>query len=592
MNKDIPRYIRRSIIALAFVLCILPYPNQAQQKYTDDWQTLRERPYPEWFKEAKLGIFIHWGLYSVPAYSAKNSYSEWFLKGLQSGDSTRTTFMKKAYGDNFIYNDFAPLFKAELFDAAQWAELFKASGARYVVMVSKHHDGYCLWPSKYARNWNSVEVGPKRDIVGELTHAVKSEGLKMGLYYSLPEWNHPLHRWDTDPHRNIGNYVEQHMIPQFKELVSTYKPSLIFADGEWFNTAEEWHSAELISWYYNLLGEEAVVNNRWGSGSDIGFLTPEYSAGLEAMERPWAEVRSLSRSFGLNRNEGLNDYMSPRELIHFFATTVANGGGLILNVGPGADGMIPLLQQERLLQLGEWLKINGEAIYGAEMNSKTSEKYEAKLSRVEANISFDLVRDTPGHPVKEDNFTAVWQGYIEPEYSETYSFSAEADDAIKVWVDGKLVVDTEADNAYPIKLKAGKRYAFKAQYHESTHDASARLFWASKSQGKEVIPSDRFYQSDQGDEHGLAATYSSERERLLYTRNHNNLYAIALGWPESELALKLPEPKPNTKISLLGREGYLPWQYDQETLTIDVSEVGYNDIPGKYAWTFKIEDYQ
>ena len=226
------------------------------------------------------------------------------------------------------------------------------------------------------------------------------------------------------------------------------------------------------------------------------------------------------------------------------------------------------------------------------MNNKTSEKYEVKLSGVEANINFDLVRDTPGYPVKEDNFTAVWQGYIQPEYSETYSFSAEADDAIKVWIDGKLVVDTEADKASAMKLKAGKRYAFKAQYQESTHDASAKLFWASKSQEKEIIPPTGLYKSDQGDEHGLAVIYSSEREQLLYTRSHNNLYAIALEWPESELALRLPEPQPNTKISLLGREGYLPWQYDQGTLRIDVSEIGYNDIPGKYAWTFKIEDYQ
>ena len=217
MNDRSIRYPRKPVVLiLILALWFNASQNQAQQKYSSDWQTLRERPYPDWFKKAKLGIFIHWGLYSVPSYSARNSYSEWFLKGLQSGDTVRTGFMKTVYGDNFSYNDFAPLFKAELFDAAQWAKLFKDSGAGYVVMVSKHHDGYCLWPSKYARNWNSVDVGPKRDLVGELTRAVRAEGLKMGLYYSLPEWNHPLHRWDTDPHRNIGPYVEQHMIPQFK----------------------------------------------------------------------------------------------------------------------------------------------------------------------------------------------------------------------------------------------------------------------------------------------------------------------------------------------------------------------------------------
>lgn len=566
--------------------------SQAQEKYTADWQKLRERPYPEWFKEAKLGIFIHWGLYSVPAYSAKNSYSEWFLKGIQSGDSIRTAFMKEVYGEKFTYNDFAPLFKAELFDASQWARLFKDSGAHYVVMVSKHHDGYCLWPSKYARNWNSVDVGPKRDLVGELTEAVKGEGLKMGLYYSLPEWNNPLHRWDIDPHRNIGTYVTQHMIPQFKELITAYQPSLVFADGEWFNTAEEWHSAELISWYYNQIGEEAVINDRWGEGSDIGFLTPEYSAGLEASERPWAEVRSLSRSFGLNRNEELNDYMSPQQLIHFFITTVANGGGLILNVGPGADGMIPLVQQERLLQLGQWLEVNGEAIYGATMNNKTSEKREVTITREEPNIDFDFVRDTPGHPIREDDFSAEWQGYIQPEFSEEYRFQAKADDALKVWVNNQLVVDTESGKMTPIRLKSTQKYVIKAQYYETKQNASAQLYWTSKSQKEEVIPKENFFIDPKGEQNGLIATYRSEKEHILYTRNNGNLYAMVLEWPEKELVLNISEPKSGTRISLLGHDDFLPWKYDGGILKIDVSGVSYNEMPCMYAWTFKIEENQ
>ena len=135
------------------------------------------------------------------------------------------------------------------------------AGAKDVTLVSKQHDGYCLWPSKFAPTWNSMDVGPQRDLVGGLSAAVRKKGLKMGLYYSLTEWNNPLHRWYTDPNENIGNYIEQHMIPQFKELVVAYKPSLIFADGEWFNSAEEFHTSELLSWYYKLVGEEAIVNN-------------------------------------------------------------------------------------------------------------------------------------------------------------------------------------------------------------------------------------------------------------------------------------------------------------------------------------------
>ena len=127
--------------------------------------------------------------------------------------------------------------------------------------------------------------------------------------------------------------LNEYMIPQFKELVSEYKPSLIFADGEWYNTAKQWHSAELINWYYNLVGKDAIVNNRWGHGIDVGFLTPEYSAGIKVTDRPWAEVRGIGRSFGLNRNEDLAAYGTSKDLITRFVQTVANGGGMILNVG-------------------------------------------------------------------------------------------------------------------------------------------------------------------------------------------------------------------------------------------------------------------
>jgi len=375
------------------------------------WKKLRARPYPAWFLDAKLGIFIHWGVYSVPAYSGKEDYAEWFVRGLQLGDTLRTRFLRENYGPDFRYRDFAPLFKAELFDPAEWADLFRRAGARYVVMVSKHHDGYALWPSRYSPAWNSFEVGPGRDLVGELTDAVRKAGLRMGLYYSLAEWNHPLHRWYTDPPDSVGRYVREYMIPQFKEVVSRYRPTVLFSDGEWLNTAEQWHARELIGWYYDTVGPDAIVNDRWGAGSDIGFKTPEYSAGLQLTDRPWAEVRGLGRSFGLNRNEKLEAYLTPEELVLAFVRAVAGGGGMILNVGPGADGQIPLLQQERLLQLGAWLQVNGDAIYGARPWMKSGESREVILERVDPAIDFDWVRNGPGRPIREDEFAATWTGF-------------------------------------------------------------------------------------------------------------------------------------------------------------------------------------
>ena len=596
------------ISIIAATMLVSPATSQTIN-YEPTWESLESRPYPKWFTDAKLGVFIHWGVYSVPAYSNKEDYGEWYLRGLMLGDSLRTSFMHTEFGENFEYKDFAPLFKAELFDPDEWAQIFKNAGAKYVVMVSKHHDGYALWPSKQAPNWNSMDVGPKRDLVGDLTQSVKNAGLRMGLYYSLPEWNNELHLWDTDDHRQIGNYVTKHMIPQFKDLISTYKPDVVFADGEWFNTAEEWHSAELISWYYNLVGPDAVVNNRWGSGSqEIGFLTPEYSSGIKETNRPWAEVRGLGRSFALNRFEKLDAYMTGEELIHFFVKAVSNGGGIIINVGPKADGQIPLLQQDRLIQLGKWLAINGQAIYGSTAWKTTDVEKAVFLERVDPNINFNWVRNSPGRPIQEDNFIAEWDGYISPEFSEEYHFEAQADDAVRLWVDDKLVIDswqeapsfssgfamgntTEGTQNGRVMLKANEQHKIKITYFEKTQNASIRLYWTSDRQAKQIVPSSRFSTGLDKNTFGLNATYSSMRQYIGFTQNNGNLYAIAMDWPDDELAIKMEKPANETMVSLLGYEGSLPWKFQNGELIIDTSTVKHSLIESQHAWTFKIEDY-
>lgn len=583
--------------------------NAFSQDSAYTWEALRERPYPQWFKDAKLGVFIHWGIYSVPSYGGAESYGEWFLRGIQTGAKTRLDFMKKNYGSDFQYKDFAPLFKAELFDADEWAEIFRGSGAGYIVMVSKHHDGYCLWPSKYAPAWNSMENGPGRDFVGELGEAVRKKGLKFGLYYSLPEWNSSLHAWYTDPPDSIGRYVEEHMIPQFRELIGTYKPELVFTDGEWFNSAEQWHARELISWYFDQVGNEAIVNDRWGQGADIGFLTPEYSSGGLQTSRPWAEVRGLGRSFGLNRNEKLSAYMSSTELIQLFVRTVANGGGLIINVGPAADGQIPLLQQERLRDLGNWININQEAIYGASAHSVTGQEKAVTLKRVDPRVDFDWVRNTPGYPVVEDNFTATWTGFLKTDVTETVTISAKADDGIRVYLNEKLLLDqwetlpgennSEAMRNNPaaktdgkVKLVAGKFYPIKIEYHEKQQNASVSLSWEGNSFEQQIIPRQNlFTDSLQSKGNGLNAEYTSMRQHIAFTTNKGNLYAITFEWPEQFLELLLAAPHAETKISLIGRDGYLPWTYEENKLKIDISGVKFSEMKNCSAWTFKIENY-
>ena len=339
---------------------------QAAVTYEPKWSSLDKRPVPEWFRDAKFGIFIHWGLYSVPSWAPMGQYAEWYWTRL-GGNSSTVKFQKNKYGPDFKYEDFAPLFKAELFNARDWAKLFKKAGAKYVVPTSKHHDGYALWPSAEAnktwgRPWNSAEIGPMRDLLGEIAAAVRDEGMKFGFYFSLYEWHNPLWR------KNRKAYVTEHFLPQFKDAVLRYKPSLIFGDGEWDMHSSQWKTEEFMAWLYNESPskDDVIINDRWGKETRHrhgGYFTTEYGAGLADGSKAWEENRGIGRSFGLNRAERIDHYKSSRELVLVLVDLVSRGGNLLLNVGPAADGTIPPIMEERLLDIGAWLGINGEAIY-------------------------------------------------------------------------------------------------------------------------------------------------------------------------------------------------------------------------------------
>ena len=567
------------------------------------WESINQRGYPQWFNDAKLGIFIHWGVYSVPSFASNEGYAEWYYRGLQTDDGERKAFQERVYGEGFKYEDFAPLFKAELWNPDEWAELFEKSGAKYVLLVSKHHDGYCLWPSQYAPNWNTIDVGPHRDICGELTEAVRAHGMKMGFYYSLPEWTSPLHRWYEDPDENITEYVDTHMIPQFKELVTGYKPSILFTDGEWRNSSEQWHARELISWYYNTVGDEAIVNDRWGDGGQHGFRTPEYSAGITLTDRPWAECRGLGRSFGLNRNEPLSNYLSSDELIRHFVTLVAAGGGMTLNVGPAADGKIPLLQQERLIDLGEWLNTNGEAIYGTRPYKKFYEMKTVEVTRVDKEIDFDWNRNSPDPAISCDHFQAHWQGTLTVNETGKYTFEAEVDDNIRLIIDDKIVMDynptkaaeqqsdaQEAKNylkaTAKVKLEAGQ-HDIEIWYEERDVNALVKLYWSSKNMSKQIVKN--FTTGRLLPCEGLRATYTCEQPRLCYTQGKDALYAIALEYPENQLVLNIDEPEKSMQVTLLGCSKVLPWKYMDGQLIINTSALSYSDIKSSAAWVFKMK---
>lgn len=350
----------------------------SQSRYEATWESIDSRPIPQWFEDAKFGIFLHWGLYSVPAWgpvdgSVYDKYAEWYWYRMMQPETPVgkkfRDYHDASFGPHFRYQDFVNQFKAEMFDPDVWANIFKNAGAQYVVLTSKHHEGFALWPSPHSWNWNAMDVGPHRDLAGDLTTAVRNAGLKMGFYYSLYEWFNPLYKQDVD------QYVDQHMLPQMKDLVTRYQPDILWPDGEWDHPSETWRSTEFLAWLYNEseVKDRIVVNDRWGkeTRSNHGdFFTTEYDlVHTETIEgnvikHPWEECRGIGGSFGYNRNENLDDYETSEFLIHYLIDKVARGGNLLLNVGPTADGRIPVIQQQRLRDIGNWLQVNGEAIYG------------------------------------------------------------------------------------------------------------------------------------------------------------------------------------------------------------------------------------
>ncbi len=402
----------------------------SRERYEATWQSLNRHEVPTWFRDAKLGIFVHWGVYSVPAWAPLYEnrgqhydeaagyipYAELYGYGLRYKHSPVWRYHTERYGAAFQYEDFIPMFTAERWDPNAWARLFQGVGARYVVLVTRHSDDYSLWPTKYSDR-NALVSGPRRDIVGDLTAAVRDQQLKMGLYYSLTfDVYH-----DRYPHRPYVAYAHN----QVKELVDRYAPDLLWSDDYWKTSeksaASTWDSEELIAYFYNHAADpaEVLVNDRWGKvGPDrlLGdYATPEYASITALPPFCWEMTRGIGHSYGYNRAETEAHYLSVDALIELLVDVVSKNGNLLLNVGPMADGTIPPIQEERLRGLGFWLAVNGEAIYGTRpwiraegtttageavrFTMKEEAVYAIVLSRARPHVVIEHLRLPPGASV-------------------------------------------------------------------------------------------------------------------------------------------------------------------------------------------------
>lgn len=352
------------------------------RKFSPDWRSLERHRVPEWYDDAKLGIFIHWGLYSVPAWAPtsgelgkvppnrwfyENAYAEWYLNSLRLKDSPTYRHHAEKYGPDFDYYKFAGQFEKGIqgWKPDEWAALFKNTHARYVVLTTKHHDGFTLWPSRIP---NPKRPGQKlsasRDVAGELTTAVRAAGLKMGLYYSGGlDWtfeSRPIANntdlFATMPQtEEYSRYAEAH----WRELIDRYQPSLMWND---IGYPSKGRVQELFAYYYNSV-PEGVINNRF-SVPWADFTTPEYAKYDKITEKKWESCRGLGFSFGYNQAEGPEQVIASGKLIELLVDIVSKNGNLLLNIGPKPDGSISEIQMDRLMALGAWLDVNGEGIFG------------------------------------------------------------------------------------------------------------------------------------------------------------------------------------------------------------------------------------
>jgi alpha-L-fucosidase len=394
------------------------------KRYEPTLESLRSHPVPDWYDDAKLGIFIHWSLSSVPAFAPRehdiielmherpedmnkcSPYSEWYLNSLQFPDSPAAQHHREVHGDR-PYADFQAMYEKglESWQPDFWAERFAAAGARYVVLVTKHHDGYCLWPSA-VRNPKRAGWACPRDLVGELAAAVRARGMRFGVYYSAGL------DWVFDGRRIAGLGDLMAAVPggeypayadaQMRELIERVRPDVLWNDIAWPGDMDSF--LRLVADYYNAI-PDGVINDRWIAASAFmramklapvrwivgGVIaraakrmmsrpgakfappkpphydarTPEYAVFEEARADKWECVRGMDKSFGYNRTSLPQDFISRESLVHSLVDITSKNGNLLLNVGPrGEDAQIPEPQLERLAWLASFTERNGEALYG------------------------------------------------------------------------------------------------------------------------------------------------------------------------------------------------------------------------------------
>ncbi len=460
--------------------------------YTASWSSLRNHPTPRWFRDAKFGIYTHWGIYSVPACGPNVS---WYPYNMYREGTPQHEFHVSTYGppDRFGYKDFIPQFRGEKFDPDEWAQLFRDAGARFAGPVGEHHDGFAMWDSRYS-DWTAAKMGPRQDVVGKLQKAIRAAGMRfmVALHHAENWWFFPHWRkeFDTADPQFAGLYGEGHdnelprevyaeadiakLWPRLKrpseaflrrwldktvEVIERYEPELLWFDFG-IGYLQEHYKREMLARFYNWAeGErkEVVATYKWHNlvpGSALIDL--ELGRFGEMAYQDWLTDTTVDagQGWGYMRDTG---YKSPAELIHYLVDNVSKNGHLLLNVGPKPNGQIPEEAQQLLRAMGKWLAINGEAIF----ETTPWVVYGEGPAKVER-----------GGPFNEDQRIA---------YSERDVRFTTHDDSLYAICMGtpkaEVVISSVAANVYPSEIKSVRMLG-----------SSAPLRWELKPDALRIVP--------------------------------------------------------------------------------------------------------
>lgn len=573
-------------ISIVLALLLLNACAEKQIKYEPNWTSLKQVTTPQWLQDGKFGIYTHWGPYAVHAFGSNTTWYSYSLYQEKFGESKE--HFEKTFGKltpEFGYKDLIPLFTAEKFDADEWADLFQKAGAKFAGPVAEHHDGFAMWDTKYSE-WNAAKMGPKRDVVGELAKAIKARDMKFvtafhhaANWFFFPVWDK---QYDTGDPKNSGLYGQYHLEGEMRnqefidewydkiiEVIDNYGPDFIWFDFA-LDSIPEGYVKDFLAYYYNhaeKAGKEVVVTYK---GHDIipgaGVRDLELGQEPNVTYNDWITDTSVDDRGAWGWANDLT-FKTPNRLIDNLIDRVSKNGYLLLNVGPKPDGTIPEGAKEVLLDMGAWLDVNGEAIYGTTPwfiagEGPTNLGAASAIGFNESNVVYTPkdIRFT----VKGDDLYAIfldWPG-------ETARIKTLRGSGEQAEEDVPLIGDANVEKKMSL---AGKKFPRRNRWvYEFKKDAIVVL--TDKREGEK-------YEGTYEQEGNMVTIVTNGRERrakydgkeLEFIRGGNPSYP---GFYKEEIK----------RISMLGDGKDLKWKRTTRGLVIETPEK-----KGQHAYVFKIE---